>query len=137
MKKYVGKNRSSVGGKIKTNRGRNDMSKDYGVQKQHGPGKKARFFAGSVHPVALAGLFVFFLSSIAYVYALNLGAVQGYEARNVESDIAALKEENRKLKIAEAQALSLSRIEEAAKGREMDRTSEIRTIGGRGAVALR
>jgi hypothetical protein len=126
-----------VSEKIKIKKETNDMSKDYGVQKQHSSRGKKLLFAGSVHPVALVGLFVFFLSSIAYVYALNLGAVQGYEARKVESDIASLKDENRKLKISEAQALSLSRIEEAVKGREMDRTVEIRTIGGRGAVALR
>lgn len=113
------------------------MSIDYGVMRQKGSRSGTRAFAGSVHPVALVGLFMFFLSSIAYVYALNLGAVQGYQARQVESDIATLKEENRKLKISEAQALSLSRIEESVKGREMDRATEIRTIGGRGAVALR
>lgn len=111
--------------------------KDYGAMRQRSLGSGTRAFAGSIHPVALVGLFVFFLSSVAYVYALNLGAVQGYQSRKVESDIASLKEENRRLRITEAQALSLSRIEESAKGREMDRATEVRTIGGRGAVAVR
>ncbi|NTW30846.1 MAG: hypothetical protein HGB34_03540 [Candidatus Moranbacteria bacterium] len=113
------------------------MMKDYGVMRQCGSGNEMRVFAGSIHPVALVGLFVFFLSSVAYVYALNLGAVQGYQARKVESDIASLKEENRRLRITEAQALSLSRIEESVKGHEMDRATEVRMIGGRGAVAVR
>jgi len=113
------------------------MKKDYHVSEQRNAGKRASSFAGAVHPAALVALFIFFLSSIAYVYALNTGATQGYEARKVESDISQLKEENRKLKLSEAQALSLSRIEESTKGKEMDRPTDLKTVGGRGAVALR
>ncbi|MEI7749404.1 MAG: hypothetical protein WCJ25_00165 [Candidatus Moraniibacteriota bacterium] len=113
------------------------MKKDYRVSEQQYTCRKASVFSGAVHPAALVALFVFFLSSIAYVYALNRGATQGYEVRKVESDISQLKEENRKLKISEAQAMSLSRIEDSAKGRSMDSVSDLKTVGGRGAVALR
>ncbi len=113
------------------------MKKDYHVSEQRNiPGKKSSF-SGAVHPVAIVGLFIFFLSSIGYVYALNRGATQGYEERKVESDISQLKEENRRLKISEAQALSLSHIEDSAKSKEMDRPTDLKTVGGRGAVAFR
>ncbi|NTW45670.1 MAG: hypothetical protein HGB18_01275 [Candidatus Moranbacteria bacterium] len=113
------------------------MTRDYRISAQTGSRKRSRTFSGAVHPMALVGMFVFFLSSIGYVYALNLGAVQGYEARKAESDIESLKEENRKLRLDEAQALSLSRIESSVRERSMDRITDMKTVGGRGAVALR
>ncbi len=98
---------------------------------------KGLSFVGGTHPAIAVGLFVFFLSGMAYVYALNFGATGGYEIRKVENELAELTEENRRLRLSEAQALSLSRIEESVRGREMDRAAELRTVGGRGAVAVR
>jgi|GEM_PF-809697 hypothetical protein len=113
------------------------MKRDYHiVEPRVGRGRPSAF-SGAVHPAALVALFVFFLSSIAYVYALNRGATQGYAERKIEADITQLKEENRKLKISEAQVLSLSRIEDSVKGQSMDAASNLKTVGGRGEVALR
>ncbi|HWQ60151.1 MAG TPA: hypothetical protein VN420_03315 [Candidatus Fimivivens sp.] len=113
------------------------MKRDYHIREGREVRRGGTSFSGAVHPAALVGLFMFFLSSVAYVYALNRGAVQGYEVKKIESDIAQLQEENRKLRISEAQALSLSRIEDSAKGKAMDDVSNLKTLGSRGAVALR
>jgi len=93
--------------------------------------------SGALYPAVIASLFLFFLSSMAYLYALNRGATGGYAVREAEIDIERLTEENRKLKLSEAQVLSLARIEESVRTREMDRVAEMRTIGNRGVVAIR
>jgi cell division protein FtsL len=82
-------------------------------------------------------LFVFFLSGIVYLYALNRGAVQGYETKTLEREIAELKKENGKLKLSEAEVLSLSRIESAVKDRGMSQAEPVRMVEGRGPLALR
>ena len=113
------------------------MTRDYRLLGRRQDRSRGISFAGSVHPAVLFALFAFFLSGIGYLYALNRGAVQGYETRTLEREIAELKKENGKLKLSEAEALSLSKIEAAAASREMSQAESVRTIEGRGAVALR
>ncbi len=92
-------------------------------------------FAGSAHPLLLVFSFGLFLAGIIYVYALNRGAVQGYETRTLEKEIAELKKENARLKLSEAEALSLSAIEAAVKTREMLPVERVRVVTDRGALA--
>lgn len=87
--------------------------------------------------MVLFSLFAMFLSGIIYLYSLNRGATQGYEMRALEKEISALKEENKKLKLSEAEALSLSRIEESVMVRGMDHAESARVIEGRGSLAFR
>jgi len=113
------------------------MTRDYCLSRRQGVCRKAISFSGAVHPTALFALFIFFLSGIAYLYALNRGAVQGYETRTLEKEIVELRKENAKLKISEAEALSLTRIEERALERGMDQVESVRMIEGRSSFALR
>lgn len=113
------------------------MTRDYCLSRRQDVCRKSISFSGAIHPAVLFALFAFFLSGIAYLHALNRGAVQGYETRTLEREIAELKKENGKLKLSEADVLSLSRIEEAAKGRGMSQSESVRMIEGRGSLALR
>jgi cell division protein FtsL len=113
------------------------MPRDYCLSRRQDVCRKAVSFSGSVHPAALFALFAFFLSGIFYLHALNRGAVQGYETRTLEKEITELKKENGKLKISEAKALSLSRIEESAKSRGMNQAESVRMVEGRSSLAFR
>lgn len=93
--------------------------------------------SGAANPFLLVLSFGVFLSGILYVYALNRAAVQGYETRTLEKEIAALKKENTRLKLSEAEALSLSAIEAAVKAREMMPAEGVRVVADRGVLAAR
>lgn len=113
------------------------MAKDYCAF--HGRRTRTRSisFSGAVHPSALVALFVFFLSGLGYVYALNRGAVQGYRVRELEKEITELKKENKRLEISLAERQSLTRIEASAREHEMEPVTDIRVLEGRGQFALR
>lgn len=113
------------------------MTRDYCLSGRQSVCRKTVSFSGAVHPAALFALFLFFLSGIAYLYALNSGAVQGYETRTLEKEIVELRKENAKLKLSEAEALSLSRIESAAGSRGMSQVESAKMIEGRGSLAFR
>ncbi len=113
------------------------MTRDYRLFGRQNVCRKSISFSGAVSPAVLFALFVFFLSGVTYLHALNRGAVQGYETRSLEKEIAELKKENGRLKISEAEALSLSRIEESVKGRGMSQVESVRMIEGRGSLAFR
>jgi hypothetical protein len=87
--------------------------------------------------MVLLAAFSFFSSVVSYLYAINLGATQGYETRKYEQEISELRKENGKLRITEAELRSLGTIEEATKGRDMVVPEEPLFIGGHGQVALR
>lgn len=113
------------------------MTRDYRIFRRQRDRSHGIFFAGSVHPAVLFALFALFLSGVGYLYALNRGAVQGYETRSLEREISELKKENRRLKLSEAEALSLAKIEAEAIEREMSQAGTVRTIEKRGSLAAR
>ncbi|MEI8103981.1 MAG: hypothetical protein WCG84_03735 [Candidatus Moraniibacteriota bacterium] len=53
------------------------------------------------------------LSVVAYLYATNHNAVQGFAVRGAEQSLAAAQDENQQLRIEEAQLRSLGRIMDA------------------------
>lgn len=112
------------------------MTRDYRLFRKRRMGAETVSFSGAVHPAVLAAVFLFFISGVAYLYAMNRGAVQGYETRTLEREISELKKENAKLKLSEAEVLSLSRIEESSRNREMVPVESIRTIENRGSIAI-
>ena len=63
------------------------------------------------HPKSVFGLAVLFV--VAYLYAINQNAVQGFAVRNAERGVAQARDENQRLRIEEAQLKSLGRIMEA------------------------
>lgn len=94
-------------------------------------------FSGAVHPMVLLAAFAFFSSAVSYLYAINLGATQGYETRKYEQEISELRKENGKLRVTEAELRSLGKIEEATKERDMIVPDSPTFIGGHGQVAFR
>lgn len=64
----------------------------------------------------LSGVLLVFVAVIAHVWSINRTAIQGYAVRVVEREMSETQAENQKLRITEAELLSLGRIEEA-KGR--------------------
>ncbi len=115
------------------------MAEAYRVHQRGGIRTKrtALSISGSIHPVALVGLFALFLSGVGYVYALNRSAVGGYAVRDLETEISDLQKEGKRLEIEAAERRSLTRIEEAAKGREMLATESPRLLEGRHSLAFR
>jgi hypothetical protein len=63
------------------------------------------------HPKLIAGCMLLFV--IAYLYAINQTAVQGFAVRGAERSVTQAKDENQRLRIEEAQLRSLGRIMEA------------------------
>jgi len=90
-----------------------------------------------VHPAVLVAAFALFFSAVAYLYALNRGATQGFETQKLEREIGTLENENGKLRITEAELRSLTRIEDATKSREMVAPAQPIVIENHGVVALR
>ena len=113
------------------------MTKDYCLSRRQSVCRKSISFSGAIHPAVLFGLFAFFLSGVTYLHALNRSAVQGYATRSLEKEVSVLKEENGRLKLHEAEALSLSRIEESVKGRGMNPIESLKMVEGRGSFAIR
>ncbi len=81
-------------------------------------------------------LFLFLVGG-GYLYCVNQNAVQGFHMRNLEREIAALKDENAQLQIEEADRRSLARIEEAVVSTTMQKVSEVKVINEDGPIALR
>jgi cell division protein FtsL len=90
-----------------------------------------------VHPAVLVAAFTLFFAAGSYLYALNRGAVQGFETQKLEREIGTLENENGKLRISEAELRSLSRIEEVSKNREMVVPEQPVLLVDHGVVALR
>ena len=112
------------------------MKKDYCIIARTGMKRKTLSISGAIHPAALVALFVFFLSGIGYVYALNCGAIQGYKERELETNIAELRKESKKLQLSLAERQSLSRIEASAKDRRMEQADNVKVIEGRSAFVV-
>ena len=95
-------------------------------------------FSGAVHPAVLVALFGLFFSAASYLYAINRSAVQGYETKRLEREIASHEKENTRLHIVEAELRSLARIETSVKEREMIPVEhDIQLLGAHGSIALR
>lgn len=92
---------------------------------------------GSFQPLGFTVILFLFFVGGGYLYSVNQNAVQGFHMRNLERDINSLKNENAQLQIDEADKRSLSRIEEAMKGRDMQKVNEVKVINEDGPIALR
>lgn len=98
---------------------------------------KTRYNYGFINmKVVLIVLFAFMGG--AYLYFVNGSAVKGYQIKSIEKEINALKKENEKLKIDEAELNSLQHIEEASKNFiNMAQSDQIVYIEEDGPMALR
>lgn len=72
---------------------------------------RSRTLTGSVHIALLGMLMMTFVGGGIYLYSVNKSAVQGYHMRTLEKEIGVLKQENENLRISEADARSLYRME--------------------------
>lgn len=91
---------------------------------------------GSIKPGVLVFIF-FFLAGGIYLYSLNASAVQGYQIREVETEMGKLRKENEQLKIKEAELKSLYYIEESSRKSNMGEFKEVSYVVERGPVAMR
>ncbi|MDD5084268.1 MAG: hypothetical protein PHT88_05080 [Candidatus Moranbacteria bacterium] len=85
--------------------------------------------------VGIAGVVV--IMGMCYLYTTNRVAVQGYSIREAEQEIASLKQDNKQLRIQEAELKSLYRIEEAGKRLNMFEPTEVSYIEDTHPIALR
>lgn len=93
---------------------------------------------GSAHVFVLGVLLAVFVAGGGYVYSVNQNAVHGYQIRSLEKEISVLKQENAKLKIREADLLSLYRIESIGGELEMQKPESVLYLEERdAAVALK
>jgi hypothetical protein len=85
--------------------------------------------------VSIAGVVV--VLGACYLYTTNRVAVQGFAIRGAEKEIARLKQDNKQLRIQEAELKSLYRIEEAGKRLNMFEPTEVIYIEESNSIALR
>lgn len=89
--------------------------------------KRWEAHVGAAHVAVVVLLALSLLSAGLYVYAVNRSAVQGYAIRNLEKDLKELKKANAELKVQEAEAKSLSRVEAGSVDLRMEK-AEATTI---------
>ena len=66
-------------------------------------------------------ILLFFVGILGtHVYSVNSNAVQGYQVRQLEKEIASMQEENARLRIREADVKSFQRIDEARESLSLD-----------------
>lgn len=90
--------------------------------------KNTRELSGSAHVFVFVVLAILFASGGGYLYSVNQSAVQGYHMRTLEKEIDTLKQENAKLRIAEADLRSLKRIEESQEELQMKKLEHIKYL---------
>ena len=80
---------------------------------------------GSFQPLGFVVILFLFFVGGAYLYSVNQNAVQGFHMRQLEKEIAFLKDENAQLQIKEADQRSLARLEASLEGTSMQKVSEV------------
>ena len=85
--------------------------------------------------MSVAGIVVFV--GAFYLYTTNRLAVQGFAIRNVEKEIATLKQDNNQLRIQEAELKSLYRIEETGRRLKMFEPTDVSYLENTHPIALR
>lgn len=93
-----------------------------------GHAKRFETHAGAAHVAVIVLLALSLFSAGLYVYAVNRSAVQGYAIRTLEKDLKELKKANAELKVREAEAKSLSRVEEGSNELRMEKADTLSTI---------
>lgn len=78
-------------------------------------------YTGAAHVAVIALLALSLLSAGLYVYVVNRSAVQGYAIRTLEKDLKELKKVNAELRVREAEAKSLTRVEEGSNELRMEK----------------
>lgn len=91
------------------------------INKKAGRAKRFEAHAGAAHVAVIALLALSLFSAGLYVYAVNRSAVQGYAIRTLEKDLKELKKANAELRVREAEAKSLSRVEEGSNELRMEK----------------
>ncbi len=83
-------------------------------------------------------ILLFFVGVLGtHIYSVNSNAVQGYQVRHLEKQIANLQEENARLKIQEADVKSFQRIDEARESLSLDQVQTPQYFEERDIVASR
>lgn len=77
--------------------------------------------AGAAHVAVIILLALSLVSAGLYVYSVNRGAVQGYAIRTLENELKELKKQNAELRVVEAEAKSLVRVETGSQELRMER----------------
>lgn len=104
------------------------------------PSRLKRFeaHAGAAHVAVVFLLGVALFSAGLYVYAVNRSAVQGYAIRTLEKELKELKKANAELRVQEAEAKSLTRVEQGSADLRMEKAETSVVITARmNAVAFR
>ncbi len=107
-------------------------------RKPYFSGKLWEPYAAGAHVAVVALLALSLLSAGLYVYSVNRSAVQGYAIRTLEQELRQLKKVNTELRIHEAEAQSLSRIEAGSLELRMEKVGTSHIINTQSnAVAFR
>ena len=90
--------------------------------------KRNGVHADMAHVAVVALLSLSLVSAGLYVYAVNRSAVQGYAIRTLEKDLKELKKANAELRVREAEAKSLSRVEEGSNELRMEKADTLSIV---------
>lgn len=90
--------------------------------------KRWEAHVGAAHVAVVVLLALSLLSAGLYVYAVNRSAVQGYAIRTLEKDLKELKKANAELRVLEAEAKSLSRVEAGSVDLRMEKAEAVTVV---------
>lgn len=100
--------------------------------------KRYEAHAGAAHVAVVVLLSLSLVSAGLYVYAVNRSAVQGYAIRKLEKEVKELKKANAELRVREAEATSLTRVEAGSADLRMEKAENIPVLTTHSnAVAIR
>lgn len=100
--------------------------------------RHSQMHAGAAHVAIVVLLSFSLISAGLYVYTVNRSAVQGYAIRTLEKDLKELKKANTELRVREAEAMSLSRVEAGSFDLRMEKAETTTLITTRSnTVAIR
>ncbi len=83
-------------------------------------------------------ILLFFVGVLGtHIYSVNSNAVQGYQVRHLEKEVARMQEENARLKIQEADVKSFQRIDEARESLSLEQTTSPQYFEEQEVIAFR
>ncbi|MFA9262268.1 MAG: hypothetical protein ACEQSB_02825 [Undibacterium sp.] len=101
-------------------------------------GKSWSAHAASAHIAVVVLIALSLFSAGLYVYSVNRSAVQGYAIRTLEKELKELKKTNAELRLREAEAKSLTRVEAGSVDLRMEKAEITTVLNARtNAVAFR
>lgn len=122
----------------KQNTSKTSFGKSLGVLKKE---SRKQMVAGTVKmnifSLGLALAIIIFLTGAFYLYQVNSLATQGFEIKEIETQIQAAEKESKQLKIKEVELRSMNNIEKATEELNLVNSAEVTYLEMAGPMAMK